>query len=621
MSIVFLKSTRALNTIKQVTAHVKYIGFRSRELKEKGFFDNHTNNADYKQFIKTTETHPALKHPKSIKVHKLIFSLREKDYNAYKRSGKDYKDLVRATLAEYERTHDIKLKWIANIHEADGHPHCHVVIMGASSEKTSSGRYKRLFFTKDDYAQMKQDFELEHNRDAEYYDVEKIDIEKTMKEIEQGFERVQGIYEPLRTEDIKFEYGKYSDKINIYAEKKRIKSEAISLEQNKNFNNKYFKHFSEKEIDIIRNSAASIGLRRVSAYDVRKEINNRVGQLEELQKQIRESHDYNNELQNLASTFDKREAALLKLQSMSFEDRLNNNTEYIQAANGLKSCNTILKKFEVSSIKDVEAKVQDFSLESRVSSINADIAKTSSDIKKLEDINKILRSTFKADILKSYKTDEFKHMSFDQYTSLRALNEYHGANLSSYQLRDRYTDIGVKYSDIKSKLNEVIDNRNRLDRAAGTLGAIERNNKRLYIIDSRKESYGESYVTERNKIIEQVEYQKNALNNLGVKDKEDLKNQILEHNSNSRYVHDLKEMLFDIKPEYDALKNVNEGMHRSIDIEDKLQHRGFMDLGKGFEQVMKNIARDAEKEQTKAEFQRQKEAEKISERNKRGRSR
>lgn len=190
MAKVFIKCTRPLQTVQQIKSHAKYIGFRSKEVGEKGFFDKYNNNSDYKEFIKTIEDNPALKHSKSVKAHKLIFSLREKDYTAYKRSGKDYKDLIRSTLADYEKRNGVKLLWVANIHEKEGHPHCHVIIMGVSSERDSSGKYKRIFFKKEDYEQMKKDFDVEFDKDADYHFLEKIDFDKTLNDIGKGFEQV-----------------------------------------------------------------------------------------------------------------------------------------------------------------------------------------------------------------------------------------------------------------------------------------------------------------------------------------------------------------------------------------------------------------------------------------------
>lgn len=210
MAKVFIKRTRALQKIDQVKAHCKYVGFRSMEKSEHGFFGREKNYEDYKKFIKRIENNPALRHQNSIKAQKLIFSLKEQDYEAYKRSGKDYRDLIRSTLESYERKHNVKLDWIANIHEAnsaESHPHVHVIIKGVSDEKDKDGKYTRIVFKKDDFKDMKSNFDMEFEKDAKYNWYEKIDFEKTINDISKGFERViEDIKRDAEKEQMKGEY-------------------------------------------------------------------------------------------------------------------------------------------------------------------------------------------------------------------------------------------------------------------------------------------------------------------------------------------------------------------------------------------------------------------------------
>lgn len=194
---VFLKKTGNLKNVKDIEAHVKYIGFRSQEKDKvslnKGFFDSNGNKASYRDFINRIKENKALRHPNSIKAHKLVFSLKDKDYNAYLRSGKDYKDLVRATLKEYEEKHGVKLDWIASIHEVDGkgksnHPHVHVVIKGVSDRKDQDGRYQRIYFKKDDFKELRNIFDKEFQKDCQYNFWERLDIEKTLDDIGKSIE-------------------------------------------------------------------------------------------------------------------------------------------------------------------------------------------------------------------------------------------------------------------------------------------------------------------------------------------------------------------------------------------------------------------------------------------------
>lgn len=198
MGKVMLKHTGYLTHIEKVISHAKYVGFRSAEIKEKGaFFSRNEERCNYKEFIKRIEAHRALRYSKAIKVQKLVFSLKEIDYNAYLRSGKSYKEIIRRTLEIYEGKHDVKLDWIANIHQKEDHPHCHVIIKAVSDVKDSEGKYKRIKFKKEDYKELREIFDKEFYKDVQYRPEE---LEKTlldrvqqdviMKDIAKGFKNV-----------------------------------------------------------------------------------------------------------------------------------------------------------------------------------------------------------------------------------------------------------------------------------------------------------------------------------------------------------------------------------------------------------------------------------------------
>jgi len=202
---VFAKRTGYTKSFQTVKNHLKYIGFRSKEKEEKGaFFDKDNNKVDYKEFYKRLEENKALKHPNAVKAHKIVFSLREEDYKSYLESGKDYKDLIRATLKEYEEKHNIKLDWIANIHSKDGkgksnHPHAHVVIKGVS-DKNSDGKYQRVKFDKNDFKEFKDMFNKEFTKESEYkeyeykdfkpYEYTRGEIDRTLTDVAKGIEAV-----------------------------------------------------------------------------------------------------------------------------------------------------------------------------------------------------------------------------------------------------------------------------------------------------------------------------------------------------------------------------------------------------------------------------------------------
>lgn len=177
---VVVKCLKHEQNMAKVSKHIKYIGFRSNELAtdkaygELGvdktkFFSQDANNADYKDFIKRVETHKALQHSKSVKIQKLVFSLKEEDLKNYIQDsgGKDFKDLVRTTMDKFARHKGQTLDWIAVTHLSDGdkaskHPHVHVVIKGVSEQGT------RVRFDKDDFKFLRESFNVEYNRVCEY---------------------------------------------------------------------------------------------------------------------------------------------------------------------------------------------------------------------------------------------------------------------------------------------------------------------------------------------------------------------------------------------------------------------------------------------------------------------
>lgn len=177
---VVVKGLKYVQKIDHVKGHLKYIGFRSNELatsqarEEYGldntkFFSKDSNNADYKAFIDRIENHKALKHSKSVKMHKMVFSLKQEDYKNYllDSDGKDFKDLVRKTLDDFSKYKGQQYDWIAVEHLTDKdklstHPHVHLCIKGISEQGT------RVKFTKEDYQYLREKFDVEYNKVCEY---------------------------------------------------------------------------------------------------------------------------------------------------------------------------------------------------------------------------------------------------------------------------------------------------------------------------------------------------------------------------------------------------------------------------------------------------------------------
>lgn len=203
-----LKPTKKINTVKR---GIYYIGRDSEDVKrnpelQNQYFGRNSNHENPKSFLERVKTHRALQHPLSVKTHHLVFSLRKIDYEAYKRSGRDYKDIVRTVLSDYEKAHGVKLDWIAHIHDGEksnSHPHCHVIIKGVSDNLGARG-YKRIFFKAEDFKEFRNSFELELERHAQYRLFEREDIRKLSDDFAKSFKSVMDSI-AYKAEEKKFE--------------------------------------------------------------------------------------------------------------------------------------------------------------------------------------------------------------------------------------------------------------------------------------------------------------------------------------------------------------------------------------------------------------------------------
>lgn len=190
-----LKPTKNINTLK---SGVRYIGIESKDLEKnadlqrKWFGRDEDLITDSKPFVDRVANHRALKHPKATKSHHLVFSLRKVDYEAYKRGGVDYKDLVRSVLGDYEKKHGVKLDWIAHIHDgdkSDSHPHCHVIVKAVSDTLGDRG-FSRIKFYGNDMKDMRVSMEQELDRHAKYRLMERVDIRGISETFSKSFASV-----------------------------------------------------------------------------------------------------------------------------------------------------------------------------------------------------------------------------------------------------------------------------------------------------------------------------------------------------------------------------------------------------------------------------------------------
>lgn len=148
--MVFLK-VGYTKDLGKAQAHVKYVCFRAKELEYQGreIFGPEKDRDDARAFIKRIDD-PATKHSQSVKIHKILISMRQEDFEKY---GADYKKIVREAMADMEREKGMKLDWIAATHMKEGHPHVHVIVKSVG--KTPEGKNKRLMIRKDEYSRVR----------------------------------------------------------------------------------------------------------------------------------------------------------------------------------------------------------------------------------------------------------------------------------------------------------------------------------------------------------------------------------------------------------------------------------------------------------------------------------
>lgn len=150
---------------RKVLSHLKYIGFRSRELDfdkdTKGLFDEKSDQASLKKFYKSIENEPGLKHSSTVKIHKMIISLKQEDYEKY---GKDFKDIARFAMKSLEERKGVKLEWVGAVHLKEGHPHVHLAIKSIGKD-LSDGSNRRLYIDKEDIDFLRSEIDRFTGRD------------------------------------------------------------------------------------------------------------------------------------------------------------------------------------------------------------------------------------------------------------------------------------------------------------------------------------------------------------------------------------------------------------------------------------------------------------------------
>ncbi|MED1143335.1 relaxase/mobilization nuclease domain-containing protein, partial [Bacillus licheniformis] len=80
------------------------------------------------------------------------------------RFATDLKELVRDTMNRFEGKHNVKLDWVAAVHDDKGHPHAHVVIRGYNEDGKQVGLYPSHLKDLQNFAEQEKERQFERSK-------------------------------------------------------------------------------------------------------------------------------------------------------------------------------------------------------------------------------------------------------------------------------------------------------------------------------------------------------------------------------------------------------------------------------------------------------------------------
>lgn len=151
-------SHKYLKSFSDAAAHVRYIAFREREDKSEslGLFSEELDQADAEIFISTLDS-KRFKHPDVANLHTVLFSMSGDEYNRSGFEDGDYQKMIRHVMKEWELKKGYNLKWVAAEHRNPDHPHVHVAIRAAYTDR--DGIEYRLKITNEDRRFFREQFQ------------------------------------------------------------------------------------------------------------------------------------------------------------------------------------------------------------------------------------------------------------------------------------------------------------------------------------------------------------------------------------------------------------------------------------------------------------------------------
>lgn len=160
-SLGFASHNKGGKPISHIKEHIKYMEVdREHHRNNPDLFNRDQDSIDRREFFQKLNEQPK----RGVVGHKLVISLSEEERQTYQT---DLKELVRDTMNRFETKHNVKLDWIASIHDDEGHPHAHVVIRGHNEEGKQVGMYPKHIKDLQAFADQEKERQFERQQESQ----------------------------------------------------------------------------------------------------------------------------------------------------------------------------------------------------------------------------------------------------------------------------------------------------------------------------------------------------------------------------------------------------------------------------------------------------------------------
>ena len=157
-SLGFASHSKGGKPITHIKEHIKYIELdREHHRTPPELFTAEQDTIPRIEFFKKLNEQPK----RGVVGHKLVISLSEDEQGRF---ATNLKELVRDTMNRFEGKHNVKLDWIAAVHDDKGHPHAHVVIRGYNEDGKQVGLYPSHLKDLQTFAEQEKERQFERSR-------------------------------------------------------------------------------------------------------------------------------------------------------------------------------------------------------------------------------------------------------------------------------------------------------------------------------------------------------------------------------------------------------------------------------------------------------------------------